>query len=207
MKDMGNRCFRFDNVEINVQNLRVTDGSEIRSLEPKSFRLLLFLVENPGRALPKEEIMGVVWPGTFVSDNSLARAITQIRKALDDDPKSPRYIETIPTVGYRFLEKCTTDLGPPTASEALEGDPEPTAASTPAAVPAQARPHSGATIAIVAVLVIAIAAGLWLLAFPKAQALTNRDTIVLADFANSTGDTVFDEALKQGLAVQIGRAS
>ena len=84
-----NRCYRFGEVEINVQNMRVT--TEIRPLEPKSSRLLLFLVENPGRVLLKDEIiMAVFWPDAFVSDNSLARAITQIRKALDGDPKTPR---------------------------------------------------------------------------------------------------------------------
>src|SRR5271165_6117857 len=103
MKDVKNRCYRFDDVGIDVQNLRVTVGSEIRPLEPKSFRLLLFLVENRGRILPKEEIMATVWPDVFVSDNSLARAVAQVRKALDDDPKAPRYIETAPTVGYRFV--------------------------------------------------------------------------------------------------------
>jgi DNA-binding winged helix-turn-helix (wHTH) protein/Tol biopolymer transport system component len=102
MKDVMNRCYRFDEVEIDVQNLRVMVGSEIRAIEPKSFRLLLFLIENSGRVLPKEEIMAAVWADTFVSDNSLARAITQIRKALDDDPRAPRYIETVPSVGYRF---------------------------------------------------------------------------------------------------------
>src|SRR5580658_4396206 len=106
MKDMKNRTFRFENVEIDVQNLRVTVGSGIRPPEPKSFRLLLFPIENPGRALPKEEIMAVVWPDAFVSDNSLARAITQVRKALDDDPKAPRYIETVPAIGYRFITDC-----------------------------------------------------------------------------------------------------
>src|SRR6202166_3910513 len=100
---MKNGFYRFNGVEIDAQNLRVTVGSETRPLEPKSFRLLLFLVENAGRVLPKDEIMAVVWPDTFVSDNSLARAITQIRKALDDDPKAPKYIETVPTVGYRFI--------------------------------------------------------------------------------------------------------
>src|SRR5580704_11391468 len=98
MKDMKNRRYLFENVAIDVQNLRVTVDSEIRPLEPRSFRLLLFLIENPGRALPKEEIMAVVWPDTFVSDNSLAKAVTQIRRALDDDPKAPKYIETIPSV-------------------------------------------------------------------------------------------------------------
>jgi DNA-binding winged helix-turn-helix (wHTH) protein len=86
MKDMKNRCYRFENVEIDVQNLRVMVGSEIRALEPKSFRLLLFLIENPGRA------------------------ITQIRKALDDDPKAPKYIETVSAVGYRFVADCKEEI-------------------------------------------------------------------------------------------------
>jgi len=103
MKDLRDRRYRFDDVVIDVRNLRVTVHSEIRPLEPKSFRLLLLLVENPGRVLSKEEIMAEVWSGTFVGDNSLARSITQIRKALDDDPKAPRYVETVPTIGYRFL--------------------------------------------------------------------------------------------------------
>lgn len=106
---MKSRFVRFGNVEIDLQNLRVTVGSEIRPLEPKSFRLLQFLVENPGRVLSKDEIMGAVWTDSVVSDNSLARAITQIRKALDDNPKGPRYIETVPTIGYRFVGELSEE--------------------------------------------------------------------------------------------------
>src|SRR6266851_3149347 len=102
MKHVRDLRYRFDSVEIDVSNLRVTVGLEIRPLEPKSFRLLLFLVQNPHRVIPKEELMAAVWPDVAVSDNSLARAITQIRKALDDDPKAPRYVETVPSIGYRF---------------------------------------------------------------------------------------------------------
>jgi len=127
VKDMKNRCYRFDEVEIDPQNLIVTVGSENRPLEPKSFRLLLFLVENPGRALPKEEIMAAVWSDAFVSDNSLARAITQVRKALDDDPKAPRYIETVPSVGYRFIGELVAegDKAPPNPGAASSNDSEP----------------------------------------------------------------------------------
>ena len=106
MRDVKSRCYRFANVEVDVANLRVAVGGEVRALEPKSFRLLVFLVENPGRALTKDEIMAAVWPGAFVSDNSLARAAAQVRKAIDDDPKAPRYVETVPTVGYRFIGEC-----------------------------------------------------------------------------------------------------
>ncbi len=117
MKDVRNRVYRFDQVEIDVQNLRVTVGSEVRPLEPKSFRLLLFLLENPGRALPKEEIMTAVWSDAFVSDNSLARAITQIRKALEDDSKAPRYVETVPSVGYRFVADLKDEIQEDTTAE------------------------------------------------------------------------------------------
>ena len=105
--------YRFDHVLIDIQNLRLTVGAEIRPLEPKAFRLLQFLVENPGRVVTKEEILKAVWAGTFVTDNALTRAITQIRKALNDDPRQPKYIETVPTVGYRFLSQRS--LEPPTA--------------------------------------------------------------------------------------------
>jgi DNA-binding winged helix-turn-helix (wHTH) protein len=67
---------------------------------------LQFLIENRDRTVPKEEIVAAVWPDTFVSDNSITRAVTQVRKALQDDAKEPKYIETVPTVGYRFVGEC-----------------------------------------------------------------------------------------------------
>lgn len=71
---------------------------------------------------------------------------------------------------------------------------------------ARVRPHRWAAIAGAAAVVIGLAVGGWLLYSRKAPALTNKDTVVLADFANSTGDAVFDDALKQGLAVQLGQS-
>jgi Tol biopolymer transport system component/DNA-binding winged helix-turn-helix (wHTH) protein len=146
MKDLKNRFWRFDNIEIDVQNLQVTVGGEIRPLEPKSFRLLLFLVENPGRAIPKDEMMAAVWTGTFVSDNSLAQAIAQIRKALNDGAKVPRYIETVPSVGYRFLVHATADV----ASEAAG------ATSPPSRPPARRRVFAVAAVASAAVLLLVV---------------------------------------------------
>jgi Tol biopolymer transport system component/DNA-binding winged helix-turn-helix (wHTH) protein len=84
-------------------------GDAVRILEPKSFRLLQFLIENRRRVVPKAEIVSSVWEGAFVSDNAITRAVAQIRKALGDDAKEPRFIETIPTVGYRFLPEVETE--------------------------------------------------------------------------------------------------
>ena len=101
--------YRFDDVVVDPSNLRLTVGGVVRPVEPKSFRLLLFLIENRDRAVSKSEIFQAVWPDVTVSDNALTRAVAQLRKALDDEPKEPRYIETVPTVGYRFLRVFTTE--------------------------------------------------------------------------------------------------
>ncbi len=107
--------YQFGDVSLDVSNLRLTVSGEPRSLEPKSFRTLQFLIENRHRAVSKEEIFATVWEGTVVTDNALARVIAQIRKALDDDPRQPRYIETIQTIGYRFLAELA--VPPPASSE------------------------------------------------------------------------------------------
>lgn len=97
------QIYRFDGVTVDVPAMRVCRGTSELALEPKAFRLLQFLIENRERVLSKEEIFRVVWEDRAVSDNALTRAIAQIRKALDDDPRKPKYIDTVPTVGYRFI--------------------------------------------------------------------------------------------------------
>jgi Tol biopolymer transport system component/DNA-binding winged helix-turn-helix (wHTH) protein len=103
---------RFGDALLDLSNLKLTVNGEVRPLEPKSLRLLQFLIENRHRVAHKEEILTVVWEGVAVSDNALTRAIAQVRKALDDDPKQPRYIETVPTVGYRFIASLIEEEKP-----------------------------------------------------------------------------------------------
>src|SRR5579859_4170108 len=99
--------YRFDGFSLDTATKRLRRGDRELLLEPKSFRLLEFLIENRDRVLGKEEIFRVVWTETSVSDNALTRAIAQIRKALEDDSRQPRFIETLPTVGYCFNGKLT----------------------------------------------------------------------------------------------------
>jgi DNA-binding winged helix-turn-helix (wHTH) protein len=72
-------------------------------VEPKAFRVLLFLLRNPRRLVAKDEILNAVWNDCAVSDNSLTRSIATLRRLLGDDSREPRFIATVPTVGYRFL--------------------------------------------------------------------------------------------------------
>jgi DNA-binding winged helix-turn-helix (wHTH) protein len=71
-------------------------------LTPKAFELLTVLIENRPRAVPKTELVERVWPNTFVSDSSLARAIRELRSALGDDAYNSNLIRTIHAFGYAF---------------------------------------------------------------------------------------------------------
>jgi DNA-binding winged helix-turn-helix (wHTH) protein/Tol biopolymer transport system component len=95
--------FNFADVEVREREFLLIKGGERLSVEPKAFRVLLFLLRNPGRLVNKDEIVASVWNDTAVSDNSLTRSVAQLRRVLDDDSREPRYILTVPTLGYRFL--------------------------------------------------------------------------------------------------------
>jgi DNA-binding winged helix-turn-helix (wHTH) protein len=86
--------------------LRACDGDE-RRIEPKAAVVLMRLVEGGGRVVTKQELFDAAWPGLIVTDEVLPNAIYQIRRALDDDARSPRYVETIPKVGYRLVASVT----------------------------------------------------------------------------------------------------
>ena len=77
-------------------------------LQPKVFDTLLYLVRNADRVIPKTELLDAVWPGVEVTENVLARAISSLRKALDDSPRESRYIRAVPRVGYRFVASLDT---------------------------------------------------------------------------------------------------
>ena len=97
--------FRFGLFEANP-----ADGALIRSgtkvkIQEQPFRLLLLLLERPGEVVTREELRQRLWPeGTYVDfDGSLNVILKRLRGAIDDDPENPRFIETIPRRGYRFI--------------------------------------------------------------------------------------------------------
>ena len=103
MTDHKSFVFRFGEFEVREREFLLIKGGEATSVEPKAFRVLLFLLRNPGRLIKKDEILNAVWSDTAVSDNSLTRSIATLRRVLGDDSREPRYIATVQTIGYRFL--------------------------------------------------------------------------------------------------------
>jgi pimeloyl-ACP methyl ester carboxylesterase/DNA-binding winged helix-turn-helix (wHTH) protein len=82
---------------------QVYDGTTTVALPPKAFALLRYLVSSAGRLVPKEELLEAVWPNVFVGDAVLKVTMRDVRRALGDDPRAPRFIETAHRRGYRFI--------------------------------------------------------------------------------------------------------
>jgi Tol biopolymer transport system component/DNA-binding winged helix-turn-helix (wHTH) protein len=112
--------FKFSGVVVREQELQVLRGGQVLTLEPRAFRTLLCLLRKPHQLLSKDEIQTAVWGETAVSDNSLTRAISVLRKVLDDDPHNPRFIETVSTIGYRFI--CAVETLEEPAEEKDRGE-------------------------------------------------------------------------------------
>lgn len=104
---MGNRTtiFKFADVEVREREFCLVKDGEVLPVEPKTFRVLLFLLRNPQKLIAKEELLNAVWGDAAVTENSLTRTIAQLRRLLGDEIRNPRFIETVATVGYRFLYK------------------------------------------------------------------------------------------------------
>jgi DNA-binding winged helix-turn-helix (wHTH) protein/tetratricopeptide (TPR) repeat protein len=183
---------RFGVFEADVRSGELRKQGVRIKLQEQPFHVLTVLLQRPGEVVTREELRSQNWPAdTFVDfDNSLNTAINKLREALGDSADNPRFIETLPRRGYRFIAPVTE----------VDGATRGTAAGVSAAAPPRRR-KIVVTVAVV-VLAAGIAGGLFWRA-RQARRLTEKDTIVLGDFANSTGDAVFDGTLREGLSVEL----
>ncbi len=96
--------YRFGDFVLEPAQQRLTAGDrQPVALTPKAFHTLLCLVERSGNLVTKQELLASVWPNVIVEEAILARNVADLRRALGDDSSTPRYIETLPKRGYRFI--------------------------------------------------------------------------------------------------------
>src|SRR5215471_20091775 len=104
------------------------DGAEI-ALPPRVLGVLEVLIERSGDVVARQDLLDRVWKDAFVTDTSLAEAVSFLRSALGDDPQSPTYIQTVHRRGYRFVAPLRSDGGQTGAR------PSPDPGLTPRAAP------------------------------------------------------------------------
>jgi eukaryotic-like serine/threonine-protein kinase len=192
LETRSREVFRFGTFEADVRAGELRKQGLRIKLQEQPFQVLTVLLRRSGEVVTREELRSQNWPAdTFVDfDNSLNTAINKLREALGDSADNPRFIETLPRRGYRFIAPVT----------AADGTKKEAATRVNAATPARSW-KMAATVAVV-VLAVGITGGLFWRA-RQARRLTDKDTIVLGDFTNSTGDAVFDGTLREGLSVQL----
>lgn len=129
---------RFGAYELDEPNALLLRGGKAVTLAPKPFAVLCALARRPGSLLTKHALLDDVWGHQFVSESVLATAVSEVRTALDDHPRQPRFIETVSRRGYRFIAP-TSELsgvapgpgidyaGPPSFGSRPEPPPLPTA--------------------------------------------------------------------------------
>ena len=95
-------------------SLRTVTGAEVSTrLEPKVYEVLCCLAESAGEVVSKEQLIERVWAGTFVTDDVLVRAVSELRHLFKDDIRQPQYIQTVPKGGYRLIARVNRDSAPP----------------------------------------------------------------------------------------------
>src|SRR5690349_25149726 len=95
--------YAFGPFELDADDRLLMHAGEIVPLTPKALDTLLILVERNGHVVSKDELLERVWPDSFVEQNNLAQNISALRKALGEKEGGPRYIDTVPKRGYRFI--------------------------------------------------------------------------------------------------------
>ncbi len=233
-------------------------GHELRKnglrlkISGQPLQVLGLLLERPGIAVTRKEFFERLWAAdTFVDfDHSLNTAIKRLRNALDDDPEHPKYVETIPKYGYRFVGVVLQDIAKVETLQPLAVDPPKTGLHTKSVegepmvvapvefrprvfaitqaqehIEAKSLPHSQASLTIAGLNAVPLSRKLrWaalagIAAFlavgggyisrrglPVQAALTQKDSVLLGDFQNTTGEPVFDGALKNGLEIELGQS-
>ena len=178
---------RFGVFELDLETGELRKAGVRLRLQKQPFQVLKVLLQHPGDIVSREELRSEVWSDdTFVDfDNSLNTAVNKLRDLLGDTSNNPRFIETIPRNGYRFIA--------PVSSPEYEAE-SPTVAAEPKLAPWKLL-VAGSSLVVILISVVWYAR--------RSHPTVERNTILIGEFVNRTGDPVFDESLRQGLSVQL----
>lgn len=178
------------------------NGKTVR-VEPKVMQVLVCLADSP-EVVAKERLMRTVWADTFVTDDVLTRSISELRKVFDDDPKNPRYIQTIPKGGYRLIPPVRRANGDSSSKETQRAE---ISSRPPERVPAPGRFRTIPILftIVLALLLIAYAIGRH---YSSERVFAGRAMLAVLPFQNLSNDPqqdYFSDGLTAEMISQFGR--
>jgi len=168
------RPFRVGIWEVRPRRNELVSGQETRHLEPKAMDLLVFMTSNAPEVVSKNAIIDSVWEGRIISEGTLTNTIAELRRALGDDARHPRYIETIPKRGYRLVATV-----------------EPVSSSTGDDERASSRRQRAVFFFAIATVLLAAVVVATFVSQTRRSPL-NPELVLVGSFVNRTGDESFD---------------
>jgi TolB-like protein/DNA-binding winged helix-turn-helix (wHTH) protein/Tfp pilus assembly protein PilF len=212
---------RFCGFELDLRTEELRRSGRPVKLPPQALRLLKFLTSHPGQLLTREAIQQEIWSaGTFVDfEHGINKSIRQIRDALDDDADHPRFVETVPRRGYRFIAQL--DLPEPAPTAAVPGETglpapisEPQSAETPVSVPKPAhltgRLLLAGTLSLLCIWLLAFNAGGWrnrLLLQTRSKAIESLAVLPFESLSNDHEQDYFAEGLTDEMITSLAKIS
>src|SRR5262245_66416338 len=150
------QAIRFATFEVDLQAQELRKAGLRLKLSGQPFQVLAILLEQPGTVVTREELQKRLWPDTFVDvDHNLNTAINKIREALGDSSENPRFVETLPRRGYRFIGPITVNGSDAEVALSVEsrstGGPE-----------SMARTRKLGALAQLGAIVLLVAGGFWI---------------------------------------------
>jgi TolB-like protein/DNA-binding winged helix-turn-helix (wHTH) protein len=201
--------FRFAEFEVDVCSRELRKHGERIHLQEQPFQVLVFLLSRRGDVVSREELRAEIWPkGTFVDfDHGLNTAIKKIRVALGDNANVPRYVETIPKRGYRFLK--SVEVVVEAGFHKVECDDAEPSKTTPRISMAVFRNRWLAAIAIASLTAIGLGYLFYSHVLSKNVIMSKRIVLIVLPFENLSGDAAQDylcQGFTEELGTQFGRA-
>ncbi len=219
MPEAPKRIYQFTEFTLDVDRRVLLRQGSPQGMAPKVFDTLLILIQQGGQLVTKEELMSRLWPDTFVEEGNLTFNIKELRKLLGDDARNPRFIETLPRRGYRFIAAVQELPGDsnvvvetPAEPQAGEFLPINTAPGPPIPLAPSHLSRSTSTkamFAVAAIVLLAVSLG-WLLwrRSPAANpASSGRLMLAVLPLKNLTGDLTqdyFSDGLTEEVISQLG---
>ena len=194
------QIYQFANVTVDRSRECVLRAGEERHLRQKAFQVLTILLERRGQLVSKDELFGTVWSNTAVTDDVLVQCVSEIRQAIGDDTRNPKFIKTVPKSGYRFIGAVDEIYDGLAIDKPLEGGPERNNISQPLLSKTEKR-RRYFLIPILLFFLVALIYGGW--AFRPSTNVGNpfdgRKSVAVLFFENQSQSSDF-EWLREGLA-------
>jgi TolB-like protein/DNA-binding winged helix-turn-helix (wHTH) protein/Flp pilus assembly protein TadD len=205
----ASRLLRFENFELDIRSGELRKGGVKLRLQGQPIQVLAALLNSPGNLVTREELRAQVWPAeTFVDfDHSLHNAIARIRETLGDSAEKPRYIETLPRRGYRFIGTVES-VGPSESVPAFAVTSEPKLE-----VPVPAKPvatHSALRFGLWAVLTLVasfLVVAPTFLGRSSVPAVRSIAVLPLANFSGDPGQEYFADGMTDELITDLAKVS